>query len=84
MDIYKKRILSVREMVTIPLAVSALVLLAVSFIVKDDAAGILRNIGLAFILSAIIFRLFKWDMGHKPTLEDMEEGQFEKKNNLPG
>lgn len=72
-------------MVTISLVVSALVLIAVSFIVADDAAaGILRSIGLAFILSAIIFRLFKWDMGHKPTLEDMEEGQFGKKNNLPG
>jgi uncharacterized membrane protein YozB (DUF420 family) len=66
-----------RNTVTIVLSISALILLVISFFIRNgETRNLVRIMAYAFILSTIIFRLFKDEFGYKSTREEFEEKMF--------
>jgi hypothetical protein len=79
MDNKKARLKVQRSTVTVILSVAALTLLVMSFFINnDETQRLVRTIGFGFILSVILFRLFRGEFGYKPTREELEENMFGK------
>lgn len=77
MEDKKTKLQQQKRTVTIILSITALVLLLASFFIKDgQVQNIIRLMGYGFILSTIIFRLFKGEFGYKTTREELEEKMF--------
>jgi hypothetical protein len=80
MDDKKTRLKKQRITVTIILSITALLLLLTSFFIKNgQTQNMVRLMGYGFILSTIIFRLFRGEFGYKATREELEEKMFGKK-----
>ena len=63
--------------------ISAGLMLSISFFIKDkDHKTTVLNIGTALFSGVFIFRFFKGTFGYKPTLHEIEENQFDKKNEI--
>jgi hypothetical protein len=73
----KTKIKKQRSVVTIVLSVAAIVLIAVSFFIREDKTrNIVRLMGFVFMLAMLLFRLFKGDFAYKPTRKEIEERMF--------
>lgn len=63
-----------RKTVTIILLAAGLVCLIISFLIQDnEARNLMRIIGLSLIGAIVLFRLFKSNLGYKPTLKELED-----------
>jgi uncharacterized membrane protein len=79
MDMRADRINQQRKRVTIILGVAAILLIVISFFVKDnESQNLVRTIGFTLMLANILFRIFKGEVGYKLTREEIEERQFGK------
>ena len=73
------RLTGQRRIITIVLAVAAIVLLAVSFFINEkELQNLIRISGIGLVLAIILFRLFRKKFGYKPTREEIEERVFGK------
>jgi hypothetical protein len=73
----KKIIKKQRSIVTVVLSVGAIILIAVSFFIREEKTqNLVRLMGFVFMLAMILFRLFKGDFAYKPTREEIEERMF--------
>ncbi len=73
----KTKLKEQKNVVTIVLLITAIILLVVSFFISNSGTqSLLRIMGYGFIIASIIFRLFKGEFGYKPTREEIEERMF--------
>ena len=75
----ERKIREPRRLVSLILALAAMVLLTTSFFVRNaETTKLLRLISFALLLGNIIYLLFQGSFGYKPTREEMEEKLFGK------
>jgi uncharacterized membrane protein YwaF len=80
MENKKARLRQQKKTITIILSITALLLLLTSFFIKNgQTQNLIRLMGYGFILSTIIFRLFRGEFGYKATREELEDKMFGKK-----
>ncbi len=79
MDIKRDRIRQQRRTVSIVPGIVAIILILVSFFIKnDESQNLVRTIGFTLMLANILFRVFNGYIGYKTTREEFEERQFGK------
>ena len=79
-EIKNKRFREQRTVVTSILLISAVLLLIVGFLTKEqNLQWCLLLVGAALVIGIFLIRIFDGKVGYKPTLEEIEEEQFGKK-----
>ena len=81
MEDKKARIKIEGNVVVVALSIATLIVLLISFFIKnDESQNLLVLIGFGLILATILFKVFKGDFANKPQREEIEERMFGNKN----
>ena len=79
-EVKNRRIKEQRIVVTSILFISAVLLLILGFLIKEqNLRWCFLLVGTALLIGLVLLTIFKGKFGYKPTLEEIEEEQFGKK-----
>ena len=82
-DLKTTKIKAQKKLITIILFIAAVLCFVLRFFVADkDLDTTLMIVGASSIAGTVVGGLFKESVGNKPTLEEIEEKQFGKRNEI--